>query len=144
MSNLIKNVGIRVIGVQHQAGALEPDEPVVVNTKGNYCEKDGMFFLKYQETYEGLEDVSECLLKVYDNKIELVKMGAINTHMTFMPHQGTTALYEFPFGTINMDIKTRSVCVTKEKRIITAHASYELYMEGNKTADCKITIEVTH
>ncbi len=143
MSNLINNVGICVTGVQHQVNALEPDPPVVVSTKGTYCEKDGMFFLKYRETYDNVDDVSECLLKVYDNRIELVKAGAINTHMSFVLGETTKALYEFPFGTINMGVVTKYVCVTKERKRIVAKASYELYMEGNKTADCDITIEVT-
>ncbi len=143
MSNLINNVDICITGVQHQVNAAYSDPPVVVRSKGTYCEKDDVFFLKYRETYDTEEDVSECLLKVYDNRIELVKMGAVNTHMSFVLGQTTKALYEFPFGSINMGVVTKSVYVSKERKKIIAHASYELYMEENKTADCNITIEVT-
>ncbi len=142
MSNDFKEINVCVTGIQHQVGSAFPDPPVITKTKGTFREKDGVSYIKYSETYDDEGNSSDCLLKVYDNKLELAKKGVVKTKMSFIPGENAAASYELPFGTVDLSVKTHKFCVSREKSRLTVHASYELFMEGNKTSDCTINIEI--
>ena len=52
---MVKNVTVTVVGEQRTSREENNVEPIELVTRGSLHEKDGVFYLKYDEYYEDLE-----------------------------------------------------------------------------------------
>ena len=60
---MVKNVTVTVVGEQRTSREENNVEPIELVTRGSLHEKDGVFYLKYDEYYEDLEKPARNLLK---------------------------------------------------------------------------------
>lgn len=88
--------------------------------------------LSYQESLNG--KISLVNLTITDKGIEMFKNGETSTKMVFIPSKTTTAMYKTSFGSMDFQIFTKGLKITKEKIII----EYETIFDKKKGSDVKI------
>lgn len=103
---MINNVTVKVVGEQKSNREEKTVEPIELVTKGNLHEKDGMFYLKYDEYYEDLDKPVKNLLKFDKDSLMLTKKGDVSSEMSFKCRETTDAYYSTPAGLIPMNILT--------------------------------------
>ena len=81
-------------------------EPIELVTRGSLHEKDGVFYLKYDEYYEDLEKPARNLLKFDKLGLDLTKKGEVSAAMSFRPGETREAFYSTPVGMMNISILT--------------------------------------
>lgn len=72
---MVKNVTVTVVGEQRTSREENNVEPIELVTRGSLHEKDGVFYLKYDEYYEDLEKPARNLLKfdkLYTHKLSSI------------------------------------------------------------------------
>ena len=60
---------------------LEEEEPIEVITAGNYYNKNGKHYIKYEEIMEGEKENTSSLIKIQGDTLEVTKKGLNNVHM---------------------------------------------------------------
>ena len=77
----------------------EENEPIEVITPAAYYYKNGKHYVIYDEVVEGMPGVIKNKIKIYeDGKLEIMKSGLSNTHMTFEREKINMTEYETPYG----------------------------------------------
>ena len=85
----------------NQYEAAESDA-VVFQTAGTFYDKDGKFYLKYDEE---INDVTVSnTLKIEDKKVTIMRFGEVNTQITVEQGKKHLNYYETPEGTFLMGI----------------------------------------
>ncbi|MDD6404485.1 MAG: DUF1934 domain-containing protein [Clostridiales bacterium] len=105
---MVKNVTVTVVGEQKSSREEEVVEPIELVTRGSLHEKDGMFYLKYDEYYEDLDKPVRNLLKFNADGVDLTKKGEVVAAMSFRPGETRKAFYSTPVGTMNISILTEA------------------------------------
>lgn len=97
------NALITLTTVQYMKGM---DEDVTeLTTKGRYAEKDGKFYIVYEESeMTGFEDTTTTI-KVYPEKMLLSRKGKFNARMEFLPGEKRLCRYPTPYGDIAIAVK---------------------------------------
>lgn len=68
---------------------LEEEEPIEVITAGNYYNKNGKHYIKYEEIMEGEKENTSSLIKIQGDTLEVTKKGLNNVHMIFQKNKRT-------------------------------------------------------
>lgn len=97
------NALITLTTIQYVKGM---DEDVTeLTTKGRYAEKDGKFYIIYEESeVTGFEDTTTTI-KVSPDKMLLSRKGKFNTRMEFLPGEKRLCKYPTPYGEIAVAVK---------------------------------------
>ncbi len=105
-----KDVIIFVKGEQCFEGQ-EPDEVEIITEGTMTIQEDGVILLEYQETeLSGMEGVTT-RFTIRGNTVELSRSGAVTSTMRFEQGAKHSSLYETPWGTLTVDIRTsRLIC----------------------------------
>ena len=103
---MVKNVTVTVVGEQRTSREENNVEPIELVTRGSLHEKDGVFYLKYDEYYEDLEKPARNLLKFDKLGLDLTKKGEVSAAMSFRPGETREAFYSTPVGMMNISILT--------------------------------------
>ena len=122
-----KNVKVSLSSYQKtDSGA----EEIKVSALGTYSLINGRHFVKYNEkTDDGKEN--KVLLKFEENLLEMTKSGEAASTLVFEEGIKTEGSYRTPFGAFI--ITTDTIFINLE---------YELAIDGEFVADCKIYIEL--
>ena len=74
--------------------------------------------------------------------VEIMKSGIANTHMTFEKDKIHMTQYETPYGELLVGVHTRYMDLKETEHQIDVNLGYELDVNGDKVADCNITMHV--
>lgn len=110
---MINNVMVKVVGEQKNNRDERAVEPIELVTNGNLHEKDGIFYLKYDEYYEDLDKPVKNLLKFDANSLSLTKKGDVSSEMSFKVGETVDAYYSTPAGLIPISILTEGYQMEK-------------------------------
>lgn len=107
---------------------------------------DGSYFLKNEKHYFIYEEETEhgilkSNIKVYEDKMEVMKTGAINMHMFFELGEVLACNYNTPYGSIPIDIYTSRLDMYVEKNHIKVVVEYEMRDRDEIFAYCDLVIE---
>lgn len=81
---------------------FDENDQVVFQTAGTFYDKDGKYYLKYNEE---LNDVKVSnTLKIEENKVTIMRFGEVNTQITVEQGKKHLNYYETPEGTFLMGI----------------------------------------
>lgn len=103
---MIKDVTVTVVGLQRMSREDDRAEPVELVTRGRLRDKDGRYYLKYDEYFEDLTEPVHNLIKFDEEGLELTKKGDVNASMSFCHKQTTKAFYSTLEGTLDISILT--------------------------------------
>jgi len=107
-------------------------------TKGSFFEKDGKYYLKYEETNEN-ESVTTTL-KIEDNKVTILRYGASNTQMIVEKGKKHLNYYETPQGAFTIGVYSDSVDININEKEGNIRMNYDV--EFNNVIASRNTIKV--
>lgn len=86
----------------------EPDEIALI-TNGSFYKKNKKYYLIYDETeYSGMGD-TKTTLKIDKDIVTLIRTGASPSQMIFEENEHHVGLYNTPFGSYTIGVKTKSI-----------------------------------
>lgn len=119
---MIKDVLVSVKGFE----LSEPDEIISVKVKGDYHCVNGKHYIRYVETTDVPGKVTNNLIKISKDQIEITKKGVVNTTMAFELSNTTTANYQVPYGNLLLEIDTHLMNIHISDELITVLLKYKL------------------
>jgi len=117
------------------------DEIEVINV-ADYYYKDGAHYIHYEEIMDGTEGLTKNMVKVKPDKVEIIKKGAVRSHMVFESGKTNESLYYMPEGQLQMAVDTKSVEIREEENGLVVQIQYAMLMNYQKVADCDLTMAV--
>lgn len=142
---MTKDVILTISGLHYEtfAGQEEENEPIEVITPAVYYFKNGKHYIIYDEVVEGMPGTIRNKIRVTgEDLLEIMKSGISNTHMVFEKDKIHMTQYETPYGELMVGAFTRDMQVSEEENMIDIRVSYMLDINGEKVADCNITIQI--
>lgn len=135
-----KDVLVSIAGLQYE---FDKDDAVEVISIGEYYNKDGKHYVKYEEIMEEIDGVTNCTLKVTGNQIDIMKRGANNVHMIFEANKKNMTYYHTPYGDLQVGIFTKNIGIQEDENKIVIDIHYGLDINYSFVSDCKIQIKIT-
>ena len=136
---LNRNVVVEVKGTQHVGGMSDTMEVI---TTGTYDYKNGVSYIMYEEYNDETKAPLKNMIKIYDDRIELVKRGEYNVNMTFSYEKENLSYYNTPFGQILIGIATEFMEIRGDEKKVVVDIKYKLTMNGEYASDNEICIIV--
>lgn len=128
---MVKNVTVTVVGVQRSSQEEKAGEPIELVTRGRLHEKEGKYFLKYDEYFEDLQKPVQNLVKFDENSLELAKKGEVSASMTFGHDMISKGFYMTPDGTLDVSVRTEDYILTILDSAIDIVATYIMDYGGD-------------
>lgn len=136
---LIKVRGMQSLEEQHE-------EPIEVVSVGQKYEEDGFMCIAYDEvvdaTESGVVQVAKNLLKIKEGQVEVIKEGAMETHMVFIPNKSTYSYFSTPFGELEVSVSTSKIVRTPTEKGFQMQIYYNLEMNQQFLSKCKVDLTV--
>ena len=120
----------------------EEVEPIELITVGNYYHRNGHTFIKFEESFEGVEGSAQNMIKITPNVLEVWKKGVVDVHMVFEREKKNISYYTTPYGTMQMGIAATSLEIQEDHDHIDVHVDYALEINEEYLADCTLVVNV--
>lgn len=139
MKDTKENARITLVSKMRQA---DESDQINLDTVGGYYERDGKFYITYQEHKDmGMGD-SRVVLKIEPESITMRRMGDFGTVMVYKENEITEFIYRVPYGELNLKIKTHKIENELTKNGGKIRFCYDLFAGGDATNnDITITVE---
>lgn len=119
------------------------EETTELFTQGRYYEKNGSWYITYEETettgYEGCRTT----LRVQDHQVSLIRQGDYRSRLVVEENQRNIGYYATPVGELMIGVSAREV----DNRLTpfggTLEFSYALDLNASLLSDNRITIQVS-
>ena len=144
---MTKDVLVNISGMH--MGITEPqpdegDEPIEVVTPASYYCRNGKHYIIYDEVMEGMAGTIRNKIKITgDASVEIMKSGVSGTHMVFEKNKKNLTYYKTPYGQMLIGINTKNMKVSVSEDNIDVLVDYELDVNHEPLADCKIRMNIT-
>lgn len=136
----MKKVLVSVKSIQRDTDGQ--DQVVELVSPGTYGERNGVYYIRYDESsVTGLEGV-KTTIKVYSNSIVLVRTGAVTMRHEYILGQERDIIYQTPFGDLAMSVTTHELEVDAQKNRCSVHLGYDISLEGQAQFYNQLDIEV--
>ncbi len=97
------NAIISLKTLQNVEGDNEPNK-IELTTKGKFAQKNGKFYIIYQETeLTGFEDTTTTI-KVSEDQVSMTRSGKYNSKMVFRRGEKRLCSYSTPYGVIPVGV----------------------------------------
>ena len=139
---MTKDVIVSISGLQYEVNG---DEAVEVISRGEYYFRNKKHFIKYEEMIDEGEmpgKLVDCLLKISQDRIDMIKKGASNVHMIFEQGKSHMTYYNTPFGDLMLGVTTKTIDIKEEENELLATLTYGLDINYEHVSDCVLTIKV--
>lgn len=120
----------------------ENAEPIELITIGNYYHRNGHTFIRFEESFEGVEGSAQNMIKITPNVLEVWKKGVVDVHMVFEKEKKNISYYTTPFGTMQMGIAATSLEVQEDPDHINVLVDYALEINEEYMADCTLIVNI--
>ncbi len=109
---------------------------------GQYLEKDGSSYVKYEEVIE--EGTIKTIVKITENEGLILRSGAVKMRLSFLLNKKRNGSYETPYGTFLMVTDTKRLSFEKAEDSPSGLIDilYDLNMNGNKNGTYHMTIQL--
>ena len=137
---MTKEVLVSISGLQFAEEMNQ--EPIEVITSADYYNKNGKHYIIYDEVMEGFTETTKNVVKIGDGFMDITKRGVSNVHMMFEKDKKNITYYYTPYGSLLIGITASRVDVEETEQDIRVLVDYELEVNYEHVADCKITMNV--
>lgn len=149
---MTKDVLVSISG-RHLNIMAEPDmretdhgydsDDIEVVTPASYYFKGGKHYIIYDEVVEGMSGTIKNRIKITGtDSVEIVKSGLTGSHMVFEKDRKNLTYYRTPYGQMLIGVNTRNMEVSVEDGRINVQVDYELDVNHEPLADCKIKLDI--
>ncbi len=127
-----------------QITLAEPEgEPLITTAAASYHYRDQKHYIMYDEMQENSSEAIHNTIKITDDRIELIKKGAVNVKLEFEKGQKVLSSYILPFGSLMLGILTKKLDINISDDLIECKIEYELEVSEEHVSDCVIELSVT-
>ena len=129
---------------EDQVKALESGQDAIeVVTPASYYCRGGKHYILYDEVMEGMSGTIKNRIKITGtDSVEIVKSGLSSSHMIFEKNRKNLTYYRTPYGQMLVGVNTRNMEVSVEDDRINVQVDYELDVNHEPLADCKIRLDI--
>lgn len=121
----------------------EENEAIEVVTPASYYCRNGRHYVIYDEVMEGTPGTIKNKIKITGtDSVEIMKTGISNAHMVFEKNKKNLTYYKTPFGQMLVGVNTKNMEVNVTDDNIGVSVDYELDINHEPLADCKIKMEI--
>ena len=138
-----RKVCIKIKGLHDMGDGSTDEDGIEVIYVGTCYKRNGKYYVKYEGPREGTDEITENLLKISSNEIEITPKSETGTHMLFTRGQKNRIFYNTPFGPINISVDTYDLNVVDEEDRILAEIRYDLEINQDATLECTVSIDIT-
>ena len=135
-----KEVLVTVRSLQREEN--EWQEPVELIMAGTCYEKNGKYYVFYEEAVEGFSELTKNRICICSDYVEVVKTGLVSSRMTYEPHVPHRTPYATPYGTIELEVKTEGIDLRLSEGRVEVKLEFELDMDGAHASDGILAILV--
>ena len=136
----MRKVVVTVVGTQTDAGGEESRIEFV--TVGSRQDRDGVSYITYRESeITGMEGTTT-LLKLYADRLILVRMGAVELKQEFRLGLTSHCTYITPYGSLKMAVSTRHFQAAGGDDRETVTAGYDLEIDGRWQSYNTLAVEI--
>lgn len=134
----MRKVVVTVVGTQTDAGGEESRIEFV--TVGARQDRDGVSYITYRESaVTGMEGTTT-LLKLYPDRLTVVRMGAVELKQEFSRGLTSHSTYITPYGSLKMAVSTRHFAATAGRDAVTA--GYDLEIDDRWQSYNTLSVEI--
>ena len=129
---------------EDQVKALESGQDAIeVVTPASYYCRGGKHYILYDDVMEGMPGTIKNRIKITGtDSVEIVKSGLSSSHMIFEKNRKNLTYYRTPYGQMLVGVNTRNMEVSVEDDRINVQVDYELDVNHEPLADCKIRLDI--
>ena len=121
----------------------EENEAIEVVTPGSYYCRNGKHYVIYDEVMEGMPGTIKNKTKITGtDSLEIMKTGISNAHMIFEKNKKNLTYYQTPYGQMLIGVNTKNMEVNVTDENIGVSVDYELDVNHEPLADCRIKMEI--
>ena len=121
----------------------EENEAIEVVTPGSYYCRNGKHYVIYDEVMEGMPGTIKNKIKITGtDSLEIMKTGISNAHMIFEKNKKNLTYYQTPYGQMLIGVNTKNMEVNVTDENIGVSVDYELDVNHEPLADCRIKMEI--
>ena len=118
------------------------EEEIEVISAGKYYFNNGKHYILYEEMAEGSNEAIQNRITLRAGILEVRKKGPVSANMVFERGRKNMSWYNTPFGNLLAGVDVVSMEVTEEENLREAVVQYELEVNYERVADCRIQIRV--
>ena len=133
---MTKDVIVGITGLQFTGE--ENAESLEMIAQGEYYNKNGKHYLKYEEVIEGCTETNHNLVKIEPGRVEVTKRGLTNLNMIFEENKKHVTCYQTPFGNLMIGIAGGPVSIEETENRLIVKANYSLDINYEHVSDCII------
>lgn len=132
---------VKVKGVQKSPEGEE--NTILTEAEGRYCFRGGRHYVLYEET--GLSEAGKvtATLKFDESKLTLLRHGAVEQTMEFLPRAESRSLYRTPIGNLSLAVRTEFLGMDLSAAVKKLTVEYSLAIEGVHQSSNSLFIEVS-
>ena len=134
-----KDVIIKVKGIQ---GGFASDDAIEMITTGQYFEKKGKSYIKYEDTSLDEAQVTSTTIKIEEDQVSILRFGATNTQMIFEKDKEHFSPYETAFGLFEITLRTKDIALTKEEKTLSLIVDYTIDINHTGGTESQFIVEV--
>lgn len=109
---------------------------------GKYYEKNNAQYIVYEESeITGMAGVTT-IIKIFGEKILLIRLGKIHQRQEFSKGLNTRSSYKMPFGVVKVEMKTYEFDINLVEGVGTIKLGYDVNLEGIGSNYNQLTITV--
>lgn len=140
---MTKEVSVTVRGIHKSPQDGGAAQEVVSKAEGVFYEKNGKKYVLFEETEEETNHTTKNTVKLDSNCVDLIRRGAISTHMVFENGVKFAAEYQTPFGNMILNVMTKDLKIVERENQIEVNIAYELLSNDELLSDCTTSITVS-
>ena len=120
----------------------EGEDEIEVFSAGKYYLKNGKHYILYEELVEETGEIIKNRITLKDGHMEVQKSGPMSAKMVFESDHKNMSWYNTPFGNLLAGIEVKDMQVKEEEDLLEIKVDYELEINYERIADCRILIRV--
>ncbi len=136
---MTKDVLITISGSQMIDGESGQVEMI---TTGDYYQKNGKHYVRYEEVMEGFDGVVKNTIKIQPDCMDIMKTGLTDVHMKFEKDQKRLARYITPMGEMLVGLNTKDISLEEADDSLIVRVWYSLDIDQQHVSECSITIDI--
>jgi Uncharacterized protein conserved in bacteria len=136
----MRKVIVTVVGTQTDATGEEGRIEFI--TVGSRHDRGGVSYITYQESEITGMAGTTTLLKLYPDRLTVVRMGAVELKQEFAPGLKSEGVYITPYGSMKMTVLTKSLERTADGGREAVTAGYDLELNGRWQSFNTLSVEI--
>ncbi|WP_446898286.1 DUF1934 domain-containing protein [Clostridium sp. LBM24168] len=118
------------------------DDKIEVITLGDFYKKNSFYYAEYKETEVSGMEGTDTTFKMNNDNFSLIRIGSTNANMDFDRKKDSLSIYDTPYGTIELRIKTNKLKINVDEYGGDILIDYNLSVSGQKYQNTKLKINI--